>query len=250
MLQNPKNNIEDIYELTPMQQGMLYHTLYKEGSDAYIEQFIFDIAGDLDKDVFRKSWEYAVSRHGVLRTSFQWKGISKPVQIVNKTAELPWADSDWSDSGAEEIEAKFDQFLKQDRQLIFSMEKVPLMRCTLIKTGQNRYKFIWTYHHILLDGWSYPIIQSEVFKTYEALKEGKEPDLQKPLSYKNFILWLNEKDKSPLRDFWKKELRGFYSPTPMVTKGKSPEKQMKGQTEIGIEIIFGTYSFSSELCKK
>ena len=93
---NTKSNLEDIYELTPMQQGMLFHTLYTEGSDVYIEQFIYDLEGDLIEDHFRKAWEEAVSRHGVLRTSFQWKGISKPVQLVSRSVELPWKSYDWS----------------------------------------------------------------------------------------------------------------------------------------------------------
>jgi hypothetical protein len=151
MQQNSKNNIIDIYELTPMQQGMLFHTLYTEGSDAYLEQFCYDIAGDLNKDLFKKSWKSIVCRHDVLRTSFQWKGISKPVQIVNKSAELLWTDIDWSKLDNEQQEQKIKEFLKQDRAFTFSMEKAPLMRCTLIKTGSESYKFIWTFHHIILE---------------------------------------------------------------------------------------------------
>ncbi|MBK8552597.1 MAG: hypothetical protein IPL53_16620 [Ignavibacteria bacterium] len=125
MQQNSKNNIEDIYELTPMQQGMLYHTFYKEGSDVYIEQFCFDIEGDLKKDLFRKSWETVTSRHGVLRTSFQWKGISKPVQIVNKAVELPWTELDWSGLNSDQLKKEFNNFLEKDRAAVFSMEKAP-----------------------------------------------------------------------------------------------------------------------------
>ena len=84
MQQNKKTNIEDIYELSSMQQGMLFHTLYTEGSDAYIEQFCYDLTGEIDIDNFRKSWQEVINRHQALRTSFQWKGISKPVQLVSR----------------------------------------------------------------------------------------------------------------------------------------------------------------------
>lgn len=96
MQQNKKTNIEDIYELSSMQQGMLFHTLYTEGSDAYIEQFCYDLSGEIDIEYFRKAWQETVNRHSVLRTSFQWKGISKPVQLVSRETELPWEFLDWS----------------------------------------------------------------------------------------------------------------------------------------------------------
>ncbi len=217
MQQNNKNSFEDIYELTPMQQGMLFHTLYTEGSDAYIEQFCYDLSGNLDENLFQKAWEEIVQRHGVLRTSFQWKGISKPVQVVRKDAELPWKNVDWSALNGEQIEIEFKKFIKQDRAIGFSMETAPVMRCTLIKLGDNSHKFVWTFHHILMDGWSYPIIQKEVFAVYQALKEGKQADLPRPLPYKQYILWLGQQDKAAAEEFWSKELEGVESPTPLIT---------------------------------
>ena len=201
---NTKSNVEDIYELTPMQQGMLSHTLYTEGSDVYIEQFVYDLEGDLNEDFFRKAWEEAVSRHGVLRTSFQWKGISKPVQLVSRSVELPWKSFDWSSYDEGQQKEEFNKFIKQDRAESFSMEKASLMRCALIKLSKDKYKFVWTFHHILMDGWSYPVIQKEIFKIYEGLKENKPAELPRPVPYKQFILWLNQKDKTPSEGFWKK----------------------------------------------
>ncbi len=184
---NSKSNIEDIYELTPMQQGMLYHTLYTEGSDVYIEQFIYSLAGDLDKVLFKKAWEKVISRHGALRTSFQWKGISKPVQLVNREVEMIWSDTDWSQPDSNQQEIEFNNFIKADREKVFSLEKPPLMRFNLIDLGNHTYKFIWTFHHILMDGWSYPVIQKEVFEIYRDLKENKDTELPRPASFKEYI---------------------------------------------------------------
>jgi len=215
MQQNTKTNIEDIYELTSMQQGMLFHTLYKEGSDAYIEQFCYNLSGNLNEDFFRRAWEEIVKRHGVLRTSFQWKGISKPVQLVNRVIDLPWENIDWSNLSESDQEKEFKNFIKKDRAKGFSMEHAPLMRCTLIKLEAGSYQFVWSFHHILMDGWSYPVIQKEVFAYYESFVEKKEINLPKPLAYKHFILWQNQQDNSKVESFWKKELRGFESPTPL-----------------------------------
>ncbi len=215
MQQNKKTNIEDIYELTSMQQGMLFHTLYTEGSDAYIEQFCYDLTGEMDNSNFRKAWQETVNRHPVLRTSFQWKGISKPVQIVSRETELPWEELDWSRLSDTEKETEYKNFIKSDRSKGFSMEQTPLMRCTLIKYDKDFHKFIWTFHHILMDGWSYPVIQKEVFSFYEAFKEDRQFDLPKPLPYKHFVQWAAQQDKKPAEIFWKKELKGFTSSTPL-----------------------------------
>ncbi|MDQ3194315.1 MAG: condensation domain-containing protein, partial [Bacteroidota bacterium] len=221
MDQNTKANIEDIYELSPMQQGMLFHTLYTEGSDAYIEQFCYHLTGKMDEALFRQAWVEVVSRHEVLRTSFQWKGISKPVQLVNKKVELPWQNIDWSNLSEEQQKTDFKNFIKKDRESGFTMETAPLMRCTLIKMNETSYEFIWSFHHIILDGWSYPVLQKEVFTFYEALKEGRTVDLPKPLPYKHFILWLAKQDQSIAAKYWKKELNGFNSPTKININSES-----------------------------
>ena len=169
MQQNINSKIEDIFELAPLQQGILFHALYSEHSSAYIDQFCYNLSGNLNEEFFRKAWEEIVRRHGIFRTSFQWKGISKPVQIVNKEAELTWNLLDWSGKLGTEQENEFISFLKKDRSDLFSFEKAPLMRCTLIKLSEDTYKFVWTFQHILMDGWSYPIIQKEVFTVYESL---------------------------------------------------------------------------------
>lgn len=217
MEQDNKKNIEDIYELTPMQQGMLFHTLYSEGSDAYFEQFCYNLIGELDEAIFQKAWEEIVKRHDVLRTSFQWKGISKPVQLVSKIVELPWKNLDWSDFTKEQQENEFRDFIKNDRAEGFSMEKAPLMRCTLIKLSEDSYQFVWSFHHIIMDGWSYPVLQNEVFTFYDALKKGESADLRRPISFKQFIIWLNHQDKKTAENFWRKELKDFETPTPMIT---------------------------------
>lgn len=209
-----------------MQQGMLFHTLYNEGSDAYIEQFILDLEGDINSEVFRKAWEYVISRHQALRSSFRWKGIPKPVQIVAKEVTVEWTSEDWSKNSDEVFEEKFIQLRLQDRQNLFDMEKAPLTRFVLIKAAPTRFRLLWTFHHILMDGWSYPVLIGEVLRAYTSIAGGETPAFENPVPYKNYISWLNRQDKNSAEAFWRKELSGFSVPANI--KGYSTSK---GETE-------------------
>jgi len=244
MQQDNKANIEDIYELTSMQQGMLFHSLYSEGSDAYIEQFCYDLSGELDIEIFKESWQRVVDRHSVLRTGFQWKGISKPVQLVNKNIKLPWDILDWTNLSDEDKISEYKIFIKSDRAKGFNLESAPLMRCTLIKYGDVSYKLVWSFHHILMDGWSYPIIQKEVFSFYEAAKNKTELNLPRPLPYKQYIQWLNKQDKVSAEVFWKNELLGFTNATPLNYK---KENVSSAKTESYSEISECEIRLSGEL---
>lgn len=252
MESNPKNNIEDIYELTPMQQGMLFHTLYNEGSDAYFEQFCYMLEGDLDVAAFHNAWIEVVKRHGVLRTSFQWKGISKPVQIVSKSVEVPFEYRDWSNEESHAQQVEYEAFLKQDRLKGFSMEKAPLLRLTLIKTGDQSYEFVWSFHHIIMDGWSYPVIQKEVFEFYKAAKEGTEVRLPKPVPYKEFVVWLGRQDKTSAEKFWEEELKGLETNTPLPLiklgkKGQKSSEELKDSViDLGEELTAELKKFARE----
>ncbi|MBK6538846.1 MAG: hypothetical protein IPG09_14110 [Ignavibacteria bacterium] len=253
MQQNKKTNIEDIYELSSMQQGMLFHTLYTEGSDAYIEQFCYDLTGEIDIDNFRKSWQEVINRHQALRTSFQWKGISKPVQLVSRDIELPWEFLDWSGLTQSGKDSEYVKFIREDRVKGFSMEQTPLMRCTLIKYDNEYFKFVWSFHHILMDGWSYPILQKEVFTFYEAFKNNKELILPKPLPYKSFIQWTNQQDRQAAEIFWKKELKGFTAATPLkgstdklVSANNAAVETDEAEIKISGTIASGLSSFAKK----
>lgn len=249
MESNPKNNIEDIYELTPMQQGMLFHTLYTHGSDAYFEQFCYSLSGDLDEELFKRSWMEVIKRHPVFRTSFQWKGISKPVQVVSKKVDPEWTTLDWTNFDKIQQESEYNKFIKSDRQKGFNMEKPSLTRFTLIKTGIEEYEFVWSFHHIIMDGWSYPVVQSEVFAIYESLKEQKKIELPAPSSYKDFILWLSKQSKIEAGDFWKDELKGFNSPTSLPDKSESRQKIVADDDEIKSNELIFTREFTESLQK-
>ena len=156
------DNLEDIYELSPMQQGMLFHTLYAPESGVYFEQFSWTLQGSVDVEALRQAWQQVIERHPVLRTAFYWEGLEKPYQVVYQQVESPWEEQDWRSLSTSEQNAQLETFLQADRDRGFDLAQAPLMRLTLIQLGPETYHFVWSSHHLLLDGWSVPILFQEV----------------------------------------------------------------------------------------
>jgi len=212
-MSNLHNKIEAIYPLSPMQQGLLFHSLYSPGSGTYVEQVSCRIERGLDVEALKRSWQSIVDRHPILRTSFLWEGLSEPQQVVHKEVEVPWKEEDWRSITAAEQSERLRTFLAKDQEAGFEFSRAPLMRVTLLRTGEDAYYFIWSSHHILLDGWCNQLLFGEVFTRYEAYRCGKEVELARPRPYRDYIAWLKQQDLKLAEDFWRRELRGFTSPT-------------------------------------
>ena len=207
-------NVEDIYPLSPMQQGMLFHTLYDPTSGVYFEQLSCTLTGEFNIPAFKQAWEEVMKRHAVLRTAFLWEGLDKPLQVVRQKVTLPWEAHDWR--GLPNQEERLEAFLEQDRQRGFELAKAPLMRCILIRLDRDKYEFVWGFHHVLMDGWSFPLIMKEVFAFYDAFSKGQSLSLTRPRPYRNYIAWLQMQDMSQAEAYWRQALKGFTAPTPLV----------------------------------
>ncbi|MFN6462897.1 MAG: amino acid adenylation domain-containing protein [Nostoc sp. DedVER02] len=206
-------NIEDLYELSPMQQGMLFHTLYAPESEVYFEQLLCILSGELNFSAFQKAWKQVVARHSVLRSSFYWEEIEKPLQMVSKQVDLPWVQMDWRHLTPDEQQNHLEEFLSSDRQKKFNLAQAPLMRFTIIQLTEQKYQFIWSHHHILFDGWSMQIVLKEVLAFYEANQRGEYLRLQGVRPYREYIEWLQQQNIEQAKDFWQKTLQGFETPT-------------------------------------
>ncbi|MDZ8095167.1 MAG: amino acid adenylation domain-containing protein [Nostoc sp. DedQUE05] len=216
-LQIIKNkNIESIYPLSPMQEGMLFHTLHEPESGVYLEQFCLTLSGNLDITVLQQACVRVLKRHPVLRTLVVWEKQEKPLQVVCKQVELPWQNYDWRSLSAKEQQERLEAFLQADRVQGFVLDKAPLMRFTLIRVADDTYEFIWSFHHLLIDGWSWPILCKEVFTFYNALLKGKYLYLNTPPPYQNYINWLQQQDLRAAEAFWRQQLQGFTSPTRLL----------------------------------
>lgn len=223
------DDIEDIYELSPMQQGILFHSLYEQGAGVYFHQLAWTLQGKLNIDAFKQAWHKIVARHAVLRTSFHWQELEKPLQVVHSTVELPWVDRSWRGLTPLELEEKRSAFLRADSQQGFHLDEAPLMRCALIELERDRYAFVWSLHHLLLDGWSMAIVLKEVFEFYEAIARGENLYLPPPTPFREYIVWLQQQDFSKAKAFWQQALQGFKMPTILPSIKRS--KNQDGYTE-------------------
>ena len=205
-------DIEDIYELSPMQQGMLFHTLYAPGSGVYFEQSSMPIRG-VNVPAFERAWQEVINRHPVLRTSFYWEDLEKPLQVVHRNAELPLDQQDWRGVSASDREWLLSSYLQANRSRGFDLAESPLLRLSLLRLSEDTYQFVLNFHHILLDGWSKDLIMKEVFTCYEAFCWGRDCQLASPRPYGEYIAWLQQQDLTEAEAYWRNVLKGFNEPT-------------------------------------
>ena len=208
-----RRDIEDIYPLSPMQQGMLFIRLYAPHSGMYAEQMSCTLYGDLNVAAFEQAWRVVIERHPILRTAFAWEALDKPVQIVERNVQLPLEKYDWSNLSPAQQKKRLEQCVNEDRYRGFELSQAPLMRLKLIRLSDDENQFVWNHHHLLLNGWSAAAVRKEVFAFYEAACHGKEPLIPKPHPYREYIAWLRQQDMSEAESFWRKTLKGFTTPT-------------------------------------
>ncbi len=208
-----ERQIEEVYRLSPLQEGILFETLYTPDSGVYIEQLSCRFRGDLDMAALQGACRKVVDHHPVLRTSFHWQELDRPFQVVHGSVDVELEYEDWSGVSPAEQEQRLRHLLRTDRQRGFDLSRAPLMRWKLIRTGASEHWFLWTHHHILLDGWSAAALTAEFLACYEALREGVEPRLQRRLPYRDYIAWLQRQDLVRAEQFWRRALAGWTEPT-------------------------------------
>ncbi|MFP5270445.1 amino acid adenylation domain-containing protein [Coleofasciculus sp.] len=211
------DNIQDIYELSPAQQGILFHSLYSPESGVYFVQLCCTLRGYLNPEAFEDAWQRVVARHTVLRTSFYWENLDKPLQVVNRQVKLPFEQQDWREMAAKEQQEQLDTFLKRDRASGFSFAQAPLIRLTLIRIAEDAYQFIWSKHHLILDGWSTALVFKDFVQQYQALCQGQDLPLAASGAYGDYIAWLQQQDLAKAERFWRQALGGIQAPTPLIS---------------------------------
>ena len=179
-------NVEDIYPLAPTQQGILFHNFYDPASAMYLELITWTIDGEVNISAFEKAWQSVVDRHPILRTSFVWEGLDEPMQIVRKQARLPLTYEDWRGLTPEVQHEHTEEFLARQRARGFDLSVAPLMRIALIRLADSVYRFVWSYHHVLVDGWSLSLIFNDMFSFYEALIQGRELKLEPGRPFRDY----------------------------------------------------------------
>ncbi len=231
-----KDNIKDVYPLSPMQEGMLFQALYEPESDAYFEQISYRIAGPLDVGVFRQGWNGLANRHDVLRTVFVHEKTERPLQIVLKHAEVEFSFEDIRDKSRDRQEAFLEEYRLNERKRRFHIGRDALTRVAVFALGDASYEVVWSFHHILMDGWSAGILLGELVRIYHSLLNGSQPNLPGRASYGKYIEWLEKQDKEVSRRYWERYLSGYegIASVPFLR----PSAEAMGYTPAELKCVF------------
>lgn len=222
--------LEDVHVLSPLQQGMLFHALYSPESTVYFEQALSELKGELNEEAFIQAWHTVLGRHSILRSSFIWEGVCEPHQIVHRDIRIPVSVVDIRGLAEEELASKLEELLEQDRQQKFDLRQSPLMRLKLVQLTDDRTQLVWSFHHILLDGWSVFTILREVFEAYAAWNGGSVPEQAPAVSYRDYITWCSKQNLSEAEAYWRESLRQFIAPTALqIDRTQQAEERYEEQ---------------------
>lgn len=233
-----KKNIEAIYPLTPIQEGMLYHCIKSPNSGFYFQQFSCVLDKIDDQHKWQDAWQKVAKKHPVIRTFFTWEKRTRPLQVVREHVELPWKILDWRSQNESQIEQKWQELKQSDRSNPFDLAKAPLIHFTMAQTGDGRYLFLCSFHHIILDGWSQLLLLDDALGFYRAAQD--TPDKPALLTFKTFVEWQQSQDHSRSLEYWSDSLRGFNHPTNI------PKDALAGKTGSASQsITFGDSDYLS-----
>lgn len=227
-------NVADIYPLSPMQEGMLYHTAVEPRSGVFVSQVIAELDGDLDTAAFELAWESLIQRHEMLRSAIVWEGLDGPLQVIHERAQLDWARHDWSQEP--EPRRMLEEFLARDRERGFDLTSAPLMRMALIRVREGTWHWVWTCHHAVCDGWSAQVLLSELASLYEQELTGEPAALASTVPYKHYLSWRQGRETPEDEKHWRNHLEGFTEPHRLEVPGMPPDESDHGYRTHTVEL--------------
>ncbi|MET8842354.1 amino acid adenylation domain-containing protein [Streptomyces rubiginosohelvolus] len=226
--QSQRPAISDILPLTPLQEGLLFHALYDEDApDAYHVQLLFDLDGPLDADALRGALHAVVARHPNLGAGFWQREVSRPVQVIPASVEVPWREADLSTLPADGQERAMAELAGEDHGRRFDPAVPPLMRATLARRGPDAHTFVLTHHHALLDGWSLSVLLHELMELYAARGAALPP----AVPYRTYLAWLAGRDRGAALAAWRTALEGVDEPTRISTGAQGPVRELPRSVE-------------------
>ena len=198
----PWSQVEDIYPLTALQQGMLFHALCRQGGDVYVNQLHAIVRGTLDLQALREAWQGASDRHAMLRTGMLWQRHGEPVQIVHRQAAMPWTVLDWRHLDEARHTARLADFLEADRREGINLSRPPLMRLQIIQRHDGAHDLVWTSHHLLLDGASSARLLDEVGRRYADAVAGRQRSWPQAALFREHVQWTRQQPAEAARAHW------------------------------------------------
>jgi amino acid adenylation domain-containing protein len=206
-----RDNIASVARLTPTQEGLLFHAIDAPGSSAYCKQIVCELEGPLHSDAMRAAWQAVLARYDTLRTFFTWERRDAPLQVVRERVVLPWRELDWRQTGASD--ARLQRWLAEDRAEGLSATQAPMTRISVVRDADEHWWMVWTFHHLVVDGWSTHIVLRDVFQAYCRIVTGQPPDLRHGVPFDEYVQWVRGQDDQATEAFWRRQLQGFDTPT-------------------------------------
>ncbi|MEE4185301.1 MAG: MupA/Atu3671 family FMN-dependent luciferase-like monooxygenase [Gammaproteobacteria bacterium] len=203
------------YPLTSTQQGMLFHHISNPGSGVDIEQIVCSLTEELDVALLQQAWSHVIARHPALRTRFRWEDADDPEQQPEAEVYLSLRSEDWRQRPAEAREAALQALLDEERSRGFDLREAPCLRVAAIRTGEQAWEVLWTFHHIVCDGRSFPLVLAEVFGCYDALKRGAVCEGTPAPAFAEHARYVNNLSHNEAERFWRDRLTGFAATTPL-----------------------------------
>ncbi|QDY82829.1 amino acid adenylation domain-containing protein [Paenibacillus polymyxa] len=210
--------IENVYPLTPMQKGMLFHHLLEPQSRAYFQQSSFEVHGSVNVDSFVNSLKILMRKHAVFRTNFYSELLDLPVQVVYQDKKPECAFLDLRGRNAAQREEMVRGYKRSDMEKGFDLAQDNLMRMSIIRLEEEKYLLIWSFHHIVMDGWCSPLIFKELFDTYYTIQQSRQPMQTKETPYSHFIEWLVNQNPNEASSYWLDYLSGYEGQTVLPKK--------------------------------
>ena len=227
-LERRYGEVEDVLPLSPLQEGLLFHALYdRRGPDVYTVQLELELAGPLDAAVLQASMAAVVERHASLRASFWHEGLERPLQVVVPRAGVPWRLLDLSELDEAGRSLRLKEIVEQDRGERFDLAAPPLMRFALIRLGAERHRLLISNHHLLMDGWSAPVLVSELLSAYAA--GGSADALPRPTPYREYLAFLARQDRTAALAAWRQALEGLEEGTRLTPRDASRREAVPEQ---------------------
>ncbi|SDI12834.1 non-ribosomal peptide synthase domain TIGR01720/amino acid adenylation domain-containing protein [Actinokineospora alba] len=204
--------VEDIYPLTPLQAGMVFHSLVDPDGGSYVDQVRIVLDGVADPAALTEAFQRVVDRTPILRTSVVWEGVDEPVQVVHRRVEIAADHHDWRALSEVDREAALDDLLAADRGRGFDLGTAPLLRVAVARWTDDRAVLVWSSHHVLLDGWSTGQVFAEVCAHYRAITHGRPAAAPARRPFRDYLRWLAEQDTAAADAHWAGVLDGFDTP--------------------------------------
>ncbi|MFF8911585.1 amino acid adenylation domain-containing protein, partial [Streptomyces olivaceoviridis] len=226
--------VEAILPLPPLQQGLLFHSVLDEhADDLYVAQLSFDFEGVLDTAGLQAATVALLRRHPNLRAEFRHTGTPEPIQVIRREPATSWRAVDLRGPSSADVTAAADRLLAEERARRFDLASPPLLRFVLVRLADDRYRMILTHHHIVLDGWSLPVLLGELFALYE--RGGDAAGLPPVTPYREYLAWLAAQDRQAAEERWRESLADLEEPTLFAPQpaGRGPVEPDRTVRELG-----------------